>query len=120
MFSLRLLLSKSIKSGNPYKIFCKNFLGEGGIQFILHLIGNKELAYIDMKLSLARLLKNRRKQKGLTQQELADQLSTSQSRVANMENGDPKVTVDLLIKALLALDVDRSELGKTIQEPMPA
>ncbi len=90
----------------------------GSVQDFLGL-SDEELVYIDMKLSLARLLKSRRKQKGLTQQELADQLHTSQSRVANMENGDPKVTVDLLIKALLALDVDRSELGKTIQEPMP-
>jgi transcriptional regulator with XRE-family HTH domain len=35
--------------------------------------------------------------------EVADLIGSSQSRVAKMEAGDPSVSVDLLIRALLAL-----------------
>jgi hypothetical protein len=37
-----------------------------------------------------------------------------------MENGDPSVSVDLIIKALLTLDVSRETLGENIKHPQPA
>ena len=59
-------------------------------------------------------LKERRARKKLTQAELAKAIESSQSRVAKMEAGDPTVSIDLLVKSLLALGVSKKELGRTI------
>lgn len=74
----------------------------------------EESAYIEMKLALSEKLKERRRQKKLTQTQLAKAIDSSQSRVAKMEAGDPTVSIDLLVKSLLALGVTRKELGKAI------
>lgn len=70
----------------------------------------EEEAYIELKLSLAQTLEAKRRAKGLTQKALAAKLETSQPRVAMMEKGDPSVSLDLLIRALLALGVPRRKL----------
>ncbi len=75
----------------------------------------EESAYIEMKLDMAILLKAERRKAGLTQTELAKKLHTSQSRVAKMENGDPSVTLDLILKGLLSLEVQRSEIANALQ-----
>lgn len=46
--------------------------------------------------------------------ELAKLLGSSQSRVAKMEAGDPSVTVDLLLKALLTLGLSKRQVAKII------
>ena len=71
----------------------------------------EEKAYVEMKLSLARTLESTRKQKGFTQKTLAAKLHTSQPRVAMMEKGDPSVTLDLLIRGLLALGTNPRKLA---------
>ena len=74
----------------------------------------EESAYIEMKLALSEKLKERRLQRKLTQAQLARAIDSSQSRVAKMEAGDPTVSIDLLVKSLLALGVTRKELGRAI------
>lgn len=74
----------------------------------------EESAYIEMKLALSEKLRGRRLRKKLTQAELAKAIESSQSRVAKMEAGDPTVSIDLLVKSLLALGVSKKELGRTI------
>jgi DNA-binding XRE family transcriptional regulator len=74
----------------------------------------EESAYIEMKLALSEKLKEQRQRKKLTQTELAKVIESSQSRVAKMEAGDPTVSIDLLVKSLLALGVTKKELGRTI------
>lgn len=74
----------------------------------------EESAYIEMKLALSEKLKDRRIRKRLTQAQLAKAIQSSQSRVAKMEAGDPTVSIDLLVKSLLALGVSKKELGRTI------
>jgi DNA-binding XRE family transcriptional regulator len=74
----------------------------------------QELAYIELRLALSDTLKSKRVSKKLTQAELARILNSSQSRVAKMEAGDPTVSIDLLIKSLLALGVSKKELGRSI------
>ena len=64
-----------------------------------------EEAYIEMKLALARELSEARRTRRLTQAKLAAKLQTSQPRVAMMEKGDPSVSLDLLVRALLALGI---------------
>jgi len=75
---------------------------------------SEEVAYIDLKLSLSESLKSRRKGKKMSQLELAKMMQSSQSRIAKMEAGDPSVSMDLLIKSLLALGASRKDLAKTI------
>jgi DNA-binding XRE family transcriptional regulator len=74
----------------------------------------EELAYVELKLALSGALKAKRIGKKLTQAELAQVMKSSQSRVAKMEAGDPTVSIDLLIRSLLALGVSRKELGRSI------
>ncbi|MBN1542205.1 helix-turn-helix transcriptional regulator [candidate division KSB1 bacterium] len=73
-----------------------------------------ETAYIELKLTLGQNLKKRRLEKELTQTQLARLLKSNQSRVAKMEAGDPSVSIDLLIKSLLALGTSRQELAAII------
>ncbi len=76
----------------------------------------EESAYIEMKLALSKNLQERRKDKSLTQEQLARLLKSSQSRVAKMETGDPSVSLDLLVRSLLILGESRKSLAKTLSE----
>ena len=84
--------------------------------FLLRLLqrGEKIVMPHSRKLALSKKLKERRARKKLTQAELAKAIESSQSRVAKMEAGDPTVSIDLLVKSLLALGVSKKELGRTI------
>ena len=70
--------------------------------------------FVDIKLALARLLRTTRTRRRLTQFELAERLGSSQSRVAKLEAGDPTVSVDLLVRSLLAAGASPSELAKAV------
>ena len=74
----------------------------------------EEAAYLEMKLSLSRTLQQRRRQKRLTQLQLARLLRSSQSRVAKMEAGDPSVSLDLLVRSLLVLGTPKKSLLRTL------
>ena len=74
----------------------------------------EESAYVDLKLRLSDSLRKRRTQEKLSQKELAKLVKTSQSRVAKMEAGDPTVSLDLLIKTLLALGASDTDLADAI------
>jgi hypothetical protein len=74
----------------------------------------KEVEFIELKLALARSLEKRRRDKKLTQIQVAKRIHSSQSRVAKMESADPSVSLDLLIRSLIELDVTKSELAKMI------
>ncbi len=76
----------------------------------------EESAYIDLKLRLGQNLHKQRKAVRLTQMELARRLHSSQSRVAKMESGDPTVSLDLLIRSLLALGATHQDLAKAISK----
>jgi hypothetical protein len=73
-----------------------------------------EAAYIELKLALSAQLKHCRQQQQLTQVELAKRLKSNQSRVAKMEAGDPSVSLDLLIRSLLALGLTPPDLAHII------
>lgn len=73
-----------------------------------------ESAYIEMKLALSRSLRERRLSKKFSQIELAKMIHSSQSRVAKMEAGDPSVSMDLIMKSLLALGASPKDVAKAI------
>jgi DNA-binding XRE family transcriptional regulator len=74
----------------------------------------EEAAYIELRLKLADGLKRRRTYRRITQTQLARTLGSSQSRVAKMEAGDPTVSLDLLVRSLLALGTSNRELAAII------
>lgn len=74
----------------------------------------EEAALIELKLLLARSVREHRERKGLTQSALAELIGSSQSRVAKMEAPEGDVSLDLLVRGLLALGVSRQQLGRLI------
>jgi DNA-binding XRE family transcriptional regulator len=73
----------------------------------------EENALIEIKLSLSRSLKARR-QKVMTQVELAEKIHSSQPRIAQAENGSASVSIELLIRAMLATGATPQEIGQII------
>ena len=78
---------------------------------------DEEQSFIDLKLALAESLRQRRMQRGLTQTELARLVASSQSRIAKIEAGDRSVSVDLLVRTLLAIGATRRDLARIIAAP---
>ena len=74
----------------------------------------EEAAYVEVKLNLARVLSNRRKSLRMTQVAVAKKIKSSQSRVAKMEAGDPSVSIDLLVRSLIALGETPTNLQKVL------
>lgn len=74
----------------------------------------EESTFVELKVALSKSLKERRKQSTITQSELAKLLKSSQSRIAKMEAGDPSVSIDLLIRSLLAMGATNKDLAQTI------
>jgi predicted XRE-type DNA-binding protein len=79
-------------------------------------LSDAEAALIEVKLALSVALRDRRKRRRLSQAQVARRLSSSQSRVAKMEAGDPSVSMDLLVRSLLALGASSTDLARAIQK----
>ncbi|MGE5314566.1 MAG: helix-turn-helix domain-containing protein [Acidobacteriota bacterium] len=73
-----------------------------------------EIAYIELKLALSKSLQKRRRALKITQKDLAQLIRSSQSRVAKMEAGDPAISLDLLVKTLLALKTSRQTVARML------
>ncbi|MDZ8263658.1 MULTISPECIES: helix-turn-helix domain-containing protein [unclassified Nostoc] len=50
----------------------------------------------------------------MTQSELAAKISSSQPRIAKAENGDASVSIELLIRAMLATGATPQDIGQVI------
>lgn len=74
----------------------------------------QEELLVEIRLRLAGGLKERRAETGTTQTALARAIHSSQSRIAKMEAGDPSVTLDLLIRAILALGASDKDVARMI------
>jgi ribosome-binding protein aMBF1 (putative translation factor) len=76
---------------------------------------DEEAMLVELKLSLASELKRARVRRRISQSELAHRMGSSQSRVAKIEAGDPAVTLDLMVRALVAAGATRLELHRAFQ-----
>ncbi len=74
----------------------------------------EERALVDIRIALARTLREQRLKNGWTQTEVAEQCKSSQSRVAKMEAGDPDVTIDLMLRCLIRTGVSKQKIGRVI------
>ena len=77
-------------------------------------LSSQEEAYIEIKLSLAETLRNQRLRRQMTQSDLAKTIKSSQSRVAKMEAGESSVSLDLLVRTLLALGAPSKNLTRLL------
>jgi DNA-binding XRE family transcriptional regulator len=75
----------------------------------------EETTLIEIKLALSRSLKERRRQL-MTQIDLAKKLHSSQPRIAKAENGDSSVSIELLVRAMLATGATPQEIGQVIAQ----
>ncbi len=73
----------------------------------------EEAIFVEIKLALSQSLKERRR-KVMTQTELASKISSSQPRIAKAENGDASVSIELLIRAMLATGATPQDIGQII------
>ena len=78
-----------------------------------------EVALIDLKLYLANIVREIGKERGITQVQLSHLMRSSQPRVATIEKGVPPVSLDLMFKALLALNVPLARIARIIDSFEP-
>lgn len=79
-------------------------------------LSDQEAALVELRLALSRSVRERRLKLGLSQVDLASRLGSSQSRVAKLEGADATVSIDLLVRGLLALGASRREIGRALAE----
>jgi ribosome-binding protein aMBF1 (putative translation factor) len=82
----------------------KDFLG----------LSAEEAALVEMRLALSRALRERRVGGGLSQSDLAARMGSSQSRIAKMEAAHSSVSLDLLIRSLLALGASTKDIARAL------
>lgn len=85
----------------------------GGAKDFLRL-SDEEAMLVELKLSLIKAIRQAREKHGLSQIELAQRMGSSQSRVAKIEAGDPSVSLDLIVRALIATGASRRDLQRVL------
>jgi ribosome-binding protein aMBF1 (putative translation factor) len=85
----------------------------GTVQEFLDL-SPTDMAFIETKLALTKVLRATRQKQHMTQTTLAARMKTSQSRVAKIEAGDPTVSIDLILRGLFTLGFSRHDLAKAV------
>jgi ribosome-binding protein aMBF1 (putative translation factor) len=86
----------------------------GSVKDFLKL-SDQEAALVEIHVSLSRYLRERRSGLGISQAELAARMGSSQSRIAKMEAADASVSLDLLIRSLLALGASTKDIARAIE-----
>ncbi len=101
---LKRLKAASWKIGAP-----KDFLG----------LSDQEAALVEVKLSLIEALKKSRQKRRLSQIDLAQRMGSSQSRIAKIEAGDSSVSLDLIVRALIAAGTTQQDIRKAFTSRVP-
>ena len=73
-----------------------------------------EMELIEVRRTLAKVLKQRRQLLKISQQRFAERIGSSQSRVAKMEAGDQSVSLDLLMRSLIYSGSTSAEIGQAL------
>ena len=75
---------------------------------------DEEVRLIEIKIALSRGVRDLRRELGLTQSELAERLGSSQSRVAKIEGREGTVSIELMVRALLAMGATARDVARLI------
>ncbi len=84
----------------------------GSAEDFLQLNG-EEARLVALKLSLISAVKESRIKRKLSQIDLAQRMKSSQSRIAKIEAGDPSVSLDLIVRALIASGATTRDIQTT-------
>ena len=76
----------------------------------------EEAAIVAVRAGLAKLLRDMRTDRALTQAQLARLIRSSQSRVAKMEAADRSVSIDLLVRTLIASGTSGVTIGRAFAD----
>lgn len=79
-------------------------------------LSDQEAAFVELKLALGSYVRRYRTKRRWTQTALAVRLGSSQSRVAKVEAGDATVSLDLQVRALLALGGGPRDVAKALKD----
>ena len=82
-------------------------------------LSDEEAALVEIKLTLTDAVKQARLKQHLSQTGLAQRMKSSQSRVAKIEAGDSSISLDLIVKALLASGATQRDVQKAISSKLP-
>ena len=85
--------------------------GAGGKLEDLVARAEEEAAYSEIRRALATGVRDTRRCRQISQQEVADMIGSSQPRVSMMEAADASVSVKLMIRTLLRLGARRRDLA---------
>ena len=77
-------------------------------------LSREEEEYIELKLALSNYFQKLRKKKHLTQMQVAETIKSSQSRVAKIERAEASVSLDLIVRSLIALGSSKKDIGKVM------
>lgn len=77
-------------------------------------LSDDEARLLRMRLGLVSAIRGARERSGLSQTELAQRMGSSQSRVAKLEAGDSSVSVDLMLRALVAAGATDTDIAKAL------
>ncbi len=105
-------MNTQINTSNTEELIAALGWKDGTVAEFLELTPEEE-ALIEIKLALSKNLRERR-QNQMTQGQLAEKLKSSQSRVAKAESGHSSVSLELLVRALLATGATPSDIAKAI------
>lgn len=73
----------------------------------------EESALIEIKLALGKYLR-RLRETSMTQAQLAAKIGSSQSRIAKAESGHPSVSIELLVRGILAAGGTVADIGEVM------
>jgi ribosome-binding protein aMBF1 (putative translation factor) len=74
----------------------------------------EESAVVEMRVALARLTRESRKKRGLSQSELATVMKSTQARVSLVESTDDSATLDLMLRSALNAGVSLRAIGEAL------
>ena len=77
-------------------------------------LSDDEARLVSIRIALIDAIRKARARSGLSQVALAERMNSSQSRVAKIEAGDPSVSLDLIIRALIASGASDLEIGAAL------
>jgi transcriptional regulator with XRE-family HTH domain len=83
-------------------------------------LSEEEGRLVELKLALIEAVRKSRAKRKLSQIELAQRMKSSQSRVAKIESADPSVSLDLIVRALIASGATTREIQAAFIAPMKA
>lgn len=75
-------------------------------------LSGQETALVELKLALVAAVRATRQKRGMSQIDLAQRMRSSQSRIAKIEAGDGSVSLDLIVRALIAAGASRKDVQR--------